>query len=87
MVRELVPEGQFIEIFVDTPLDVCITRDPKGLYKRAIGGAIKNFTGVDQAYEVPEHPEIHVKAAQDSATLAADRIVGELFRRGIVPRR
>jgi bifunctional enzyme CysN/CysC len=85
MVRDFVPEGQFIEIFVDTPLDICISRDPKGLYKRAISGQIKNFTGIDQAYEVPEQAEIHLAAAQDSAADAADRIVQELIRRGILP--
>ncbi len=58
LVRELVAEGEFIEIFLDTPIDVCIQRDPKGLYKRALAGQIKNFTGIDQAYEKPENPEI-----------------------------
>ena len=56
MVRELLEEGEFIEVFVDTPLEECIARDPKGLYKRALAGEIKNFTGVDQAYEAPERP-------------------------------
>lgn len=56
MVRELVADGEFIEIFVDTPIEQCIARDPKGLYKRALAGEIKNFTGVDQAYEVPDTP-------------------------------
>ena len=58
LAREMVEPGEFIEIFVDTPLQVCIERDPKGLYKRALAGQIKNFTGVDQAYEKPEHAEI-----------------------------
>ena len=87
MVRDLAPEGQFIEIFVDAPLDVCISRDPKGLYKRAIAGQIKNFTGIDQAYEPPERPEIHVEAAQDSAAEAADRVIDELVKRGFVHNR
>ena len=56
MVHALVGEQEFIEIFIDAPLDVCKERDPKGLYKRALAGAIKNFTGVDQPYETPEFP-------------------------------
>ena len=73
MVRELVGEGEFIEIFLDTPLDVCIQRDPKGLYKRALAGQIKNFTGIDQAYEKPENPEIVIgpdcERPEDAASL------------------
>jgi adenylyl-sulfate kinase len=84
MVRESAPDGGFIEIFVDTPLDVCVSRDPKGLYKRAIDGQIKNFTGIDQACEVPEQPEIHLDAAQVSTTDVADRIVDELIKHSIV---
>ena len=64
MVRELLDAGEFIEIFVDTPLEECIARDPKGLYKRALAGEIKNFTGVDQPYETPENPEIHLTGGQ-----------------------
>lgn len=56
-VRSLIPKGQFIEVFVDTPLDVCIQRDSKGLYKKAIAGEIEGFTGVDSPYEKPERPE------------------------------
>ena len=58
MARELVGSGEFIEIFVDTPLEVCMTRDPKGLYEKARAGAIKNFTGIDSPYETPEQAEI-----------------------------
>ncbi|MEG1653014.1 MAG: adenylyl-sulfate kinase, partial [Hafnia sp.] len=56
LVRELLPEGRFIEVFVDTPLAVCEQRDPKGLYKKARAGEIKNFTGISSAYEAPEQP-------------------------------
>ena len=71
MVRELLEEGEFVEVFVDTPLEECIARDPKGLYRRALAGEIKNFTGVDQAYEAPERPELHVMAGSgDPANLA-----------------
>jgi bifunctional enzyme CysN/CysC len=75
MVRELVEEGEFIEIFVDTPIEECIARDPKGLYRRALAGEIKNFTGVDQPYEAPEQPELHLMAGtKDADTLAHDVI-------------
>ncbi len=60
MVRSLVEYGEFIEIFVDTPIDICEQRDPKGLYKKARKGAIKNFTGIDSPYEKPIKPEIHI---------------------------
>ena len=56
MVRDLVEDGEFIEIFVDTPLETSIERDPKGLYRRALAGEIKNFTGIDQPYEAPRMP-------------------------------
>jgi bifunctional enzyme CysN/CysC len=61
MARELMKEGEFVEIFVDTPFEECARRDPKGLYKRALGGEIKNFTGVDSPYEAPESPEIRLR--------------------------
>jgi bifunctional enzyme CysN/CysC len=75
MVREMVEEGEFIEVFIDTPLEICIRRDPKGLYKRALAGQIKNFTGIDQAYERPETPELHFSAANQPASAMADRIM------------
>ena len=58
MAREMMEDGEFIEVFMDTPLAVCETRDPKGLYKKARAGEIKNFTGIDSAYEPPESPEL-----------------------------
>jgi bifunctional enzyme CysN/CysC len=81
MVRELVGPGEFIEIFVDTPLEECIARDPKGLYKRALAGEITNFTGIGQAYEPPESPEIHLLTARDRAEISAERVVKELLAR------
>ncbi|WP_051134240.1 sulfate adenylyltransferase subunit CysN [Methylocystis sp. ATCC 49242] len=84
MVRSLVEDGEFIEIFLDTPLEVCIARDPKGLYKRALAGEIKNFTGVDQVYERPEEPELHVNFTSQTPSDIADHIVRELVGRGIV---
>jgi bifunctional enzyme CysN/CysC len=59
--REIMREGEFTEIFVDTPLEECIRRDPKGLYARALKGEIPNFTGIDSPYEAPENPEIHLR--------------------------
>ena len=84
MVRELLDHGEFMEIFVDTPLDECIARDPKGLYRRALAGEIKNFTGVDQQYEIPENPELHLSAGRDSAEQLASQVIDELIRRSII---
>ena len=60
MARELMPEGEFVEVFVDTPIDECVRRDPKGLYKKAMAGQIPNFTGISSPYEAPENPDIHL---------------------------
>lgn len=83
MIRELLPEGEFIEVFVDTPIEVCIARDPKGLYRRALAGGIRNFTGVDQAYETPENPEMHLTADRGEAVDLADQVIADLIRRKI----
>ncbi|QAY95387.1 adenylyl-sulfate kinase [Methylovirgula ligni] len=74
MVRELVHEGEFVEIFVDTPLEDCIARDSKGLYKKALAGEIKNFTGIDQVYEPPEKPELILGRGATPAQSAAQVI-------------
>jgi bifunctional enzyme CysN/CysC len=84
MVRELLDAGEFVEIFVDTPLEECIARDPKGLYKRALAGEIKNFTGVDQPYETPENPEIRLDAGGKDADRLAHDVIEELARRNIL---
>ena len=84
MVREMMETGDFLEIFVDTPLEECIARDPKGLYERALAGRIKNFTGVDQAYETPEQAEIHLLAGQNSAEESAEIVFRELRQRKII---
>ncbi len=84
MVRELVAEGEFIEIFVDTPLEECMRRDPKGLYARAKAGKIKNFTGIDSPYEAPERPELVVSTRDTTAEEWAKRIVAELMARQII---
>ncbi len=62
LVRSLLPDNEFIEVFVNTPLEVCERRDPKGLYKKARAGEIANFTGIDSEYETPENPEINLQA-------------------------
>lgn len=82
MVRELVEEGEFIEVFVDTPIEVCMQRDPKGLYKKAQAGEIKNFTGFDSPYEAPESPEIRVDTTTVSAEEAADQVIAKLKELG-----
>ncbi len=86
LARDIAAEGEFIEIFVDAPLEAVIARDPKGLYKRALKGEIKNFTGVDQPYEAPESPELALNTAEMSAEALADRVVAELEARGVIAR-
>ncbi|MCZ8130925.1 MAG: sulfate adenylyltransferase subunit CysN [Steroidobacteraceae bacterium] len=82
LVRELVPEGDFVEVFVDAPLEECIRRDPKGLYARAKAGAIPNFTGIDSPYEVPERPEIRIDTTATGEAEAADAVLRLLEARG-----
>ncbi len=84
MARGMLEEGEFVEIFVDTPLEVAEERDAKGLYKKARRGELKNFTGIDSAYEKPEAPDLHIKAADLSADEAADRILAFLKERGMI---
>ncbi|MBW7835110.1 MAG: sulfate adenylyltransferase subunit CysN [Sphingomonadales bacterium] len=84
MVRELMAEGEFVEIFVDTPIEECMRRDPKGLYARAKEGKIKNFTGIDSPYEPPELAEITVHSHHTGAEAAATRILDYLEASGIV---
>ncbi|MBT8606624.1 sulfate adenylyltransferase subunit CysN [Polynucleobacter paneuropaeus] len=67
MAREIFQEGEFIEVFIDTPLELAEKRDPKGLYKKARGGQLKNFTGIDSAYEYPENPELILKTSENTA--------------------
>ncbi|OAP39788.1 adenylyltransferase [Sinorhizobium glycinis] len=74
MARELMEEGEFIEIFVDTPLEECARRDPKGLYEKALAGKIANFTGVSSPYEAPENPELHLKTIEDDPIALALKI-------------
>ena len=82
MVRELLDEGEFLEIFIDTPLAVCEQRDPKGLYEKARAGEIKNFTGYDSPYEEPEQADLRIDTVALSAEQAADEIINFLKQRG-----
>ncbi len=79
MVRGMMPEGEFIEIFVDTPLDVAEARDVKGLYKKARSGALKNFTGIDSPYEAPNAPEIRVNTVEMTPAEAAEHIIRKIM--------
>jgi bifunctional enzyme CysN/CysC len=81
MVRRMLPEGEFIEVFVDTPLEEAEKRDVKGLYRKARAGELKNFTGIDSPYEPPENAEIHVDTTKMTAEEAADFIVEKLVSR------
>ncbi|WP_189510435.1 MULTISPECIES: sulfate adenylyltransferase subunit CysN [unclassified Mesorhizobium] len=83
MARELMGEGEFVEVFVDTPFEECARRDPKGLYARALSGEIKNFTGVDSPYEAPENPEIHLKTLGRSPQEMAEALEHWLTERDI----
>lgn len=82
-VRSIVEEGEFIEIFVDTPLEECERRDTKGLYKRARAGEIKDFTGISAPYEEPLKPELHLKTLEASAEKLADRVLALLRKKAI----
>lgn len=79
MVRSLMAEGEFVEIFVDTPLEVAEARDVKGLYKKARSGQLKNFTGIDSPYEAPENPDFRVDTTAETPEAAAERIVNALL--------
>ena len=81
-VRELMGEGDFVEIFIDTPVEICEERDPKGLYKKARTGEISNFSGISDPYEVPEKPEMIIKTADWTAEEAAVLIIEMLEKSG-----
>ena len=85
-IREKVAEGEFVEVFVNTPLEVCEARDVKGLYARARSGEIKNFTGIDSEYQAPENPEIEIKTDEMSAEDAAELVVKYLQENGYLHR-
>jgi adenylylsulfate kinase len=83
-VRALMGPGEFIEVFVDTPLEICEARDPRGLYKKARAGEISNFTGLDAPYEAPENPEVHLETAKLSVDEAAAQVVRYLEQHQIL---
>ena len=80
--RKLLADGEFVEVFIDTPLAVCEQRDPKGLYKKARSGDIKDFTGIDSEYQEPLNPEIHVKYSEQSPEDAALALYEQLVSKG-----
>jgi bifunctional enzyme CysN/CysC len=86
LAREIAAAGEFYEIFVDTAIEEAIKRDPKGLYKRALAGEIKNFTGVDQPYEAPETPELRLDTATLAGEAAADAVIALLEADGRIAR-
>ena len=78
LTRELFDKDEYIEVFLNTPIEVCEQRDPKGLYKKARSGLLKDFTGIDSAYEKPENPEITLDGEQYSADVLSDKIINYL---------
>lgn len=86
IVREILPEGQFIEVFVDTSIDVCRDRDPKGLYARADRGEIKQFTGVDSPYEAPDAAELRIDAGKLSVPEAVNALLDYMHKAGALAR-
>jgi bifunctional enzyme CysN/CysC len=82
MVRAMLPAGEFLEVFIDTPLPVAESRDVKGLYKKARSGELKNFTGIDSPYEAPANPEIRIDtikmSAEEAASLIVDTLLGDI---------
>jgi bifunctional enzyme CysN/CysC len=81
MARGLMPEGEFAEIFVDTPIEVAEARDPKGLYARARAGEIRNFTGVSSPYEPPAAPDLHLRTENATAEALAEQVIAWLEAR------
>jgi len=84
-VRALMPAGDFVEVFIDCPVEVCEQRDVKGLYKKARAGEIKEFTGISAPYEAPENPELTINTAGQSVEESAKQIVAHLERHGVIP--
>ncbi|HEY8429121.1 MAG TPA: adenylyl-sulfate kinase [Sandaracinaceae bacterium] len=84
--RALLPEGRFVEVYVATPLEVCEARDPKGLYRRARAGEIRDFTGLDAPYEAPDAPELVVDTGAADVDACAGRVIAYLESRGLFAR-
>lgn len=83
-VRQRLAEGVFWEVYVDCPLDICMQRDPKGLYRRAINGEIASFTGISAPYEEPLNPELVVNSAEEDVGTCVDRIIQKMIAHGII---
>jgi len=83
-VRSLMEEGEFIEVFIDTPLEICESRDPKGLYQKARKGEIPNFTGISSPYEAPKCAEIHVCTENLTIEEAAEQVIAYLEKKGYI---
>ncbi|WP_426358448.1 adenylyl-sulfate kinase [Pseudocolwellia sp. HL-MZ19] len=79
MASDMLEQGEFMEVYIDTPIAICEQRDPKGLYKKARAGEIKDFTGIDSTYDVPTAPAIHVKTDEKSIKECAEQIVQHLI--------
>jgi len=86
LARSLMPAGEFFEIWVDTEIAEAERRDPKGLYRKARAGELRNFTGIDSPYEEPESPEIHLRTGELTAEAAADQVVSALRAAGMIDR-
>jgi adenylylsulfate kinase len=84
IVRDILPEGHFVEVFVDAPLSVCQERDPKGLYAKAVRGEIKQFTGIDSPYEAPENPEVRIDAGNQSVAEAVNQLLAYLHEADVL---
>jgi bifunctional enzyme CysN/CysC len=84
MARDLLEEGEFFEVFVSTPLEECEKRDPKGLYKKARSGELKNFTGIDSTYEIPENADLVLDTKTNNAEELADQIINFLESKKII---
>lgn len=84
MVRKLFPAGEFIEVFMDAPLETCESRDPKGLYRKARAGEIRHFTGIDSPYEVPSHPELRLDTSQSTVDECVDSLIAYLQERELI---
>jgi len=84
MAADMLADGEFVEVYVDTPIAVCEQRDPKGLYKKARAGEIRHFTGIDSDYDIPESPAVHLKTAESSILECARQVVNYLEAQGFI---
>ena len=87
LVRKLFPAGEFIEVFMNTPIETCESRDPKGLYQKARSGQIKDFTGIDSPYELPAHPELRLDTSRMSVGDCVEVLIAYLLEREMIARK